>query len=305
MAAANRFTTTELLASIRRRTHLPSNASPFQDSDLLALADEECQTSILKQILSVRENYYLTYTDTSVNGTGIYSIPLRAIAMGLADCQLIIGNSVYQIARTEIGEQFSTITSPSGYYSFYIEGNSVVIQPNPTSGSIRMWYYTRPNNLVATTSAAQITAINSNVLTFSTIPTTITTSTPCDIIKDQPGFDLLDSDDTPTAVTSTTITFTSVPSTVSVGDWVSLAGQTPVPQIPVEFRPLLALRVAVSNFMTQGYTDKMVKAQAKLEEMERALFGMIQPRVVEEPKRLVPDGMVFGGVKRAKILTAT
>jgi hypothetical protein len=304
MASANRFTTTELLAAIRRITHLPSNASPFQDADLLALSDEECQTSILKQILSVRENYYLTYTDTAVNATGTYSIPTRAIGMGLADCQLIVGNSVYQIQRTEIGEQFSTVTSPTGFFSFYVQGNSLVLQPNPTTGSIRMWHYQRPNYLVATTAAAQITSIASNVLTFSTIPTTITTSTACDLIKDQPGFDWLAIDQTPTAVTTTTITFTTVPTTVAVGDWVSLAGQTAIPQMPVEFRPLLALRVAVKNFQTQGYLDKMKFAQGKLEEMEKALLAIINPRIVEEPKRLSPDSSLWGGVKRAKLFSA-
>lgn len=303
--AANSYTTANLLTSIRRNGHIPTASAPFQDSDLLAMADEECQTSLLRQILSVRENFYLTSIDYTANATGTYAIPTRAIGGALADVKIYNGSSIYPVGRTEIDAQFSTITSSTGYYAFYIQGNNIVVLPNPTSGTVRLWYYVRPSTLIATSAASQVTVIASNVLTFASLPSTITTSTPCDLVKDQPFFDIQGMDLTPTVVTSTQLTFSAVPSALVVGDWVALAGQTPVPQIPVEFRPLLSQRVVVKYYEAQGYLGKKKAAQEKYTEMEKDLMGIINPRVVEAVKTIVPDGSLIGGYRRWRAWRAT
>jgi hypothetical protein len=301
MPAANRYTTTELLADIKRTGHVVSSQNTFANTDLLRLADFELQTSILRMILSARENFYLTYKDFSAASDYLYQIPLRAIGGAIADVQYVNGTTVCQIVRTEVAEQFATNASSNGMYSFYIKGNYLVI-PGLTSGTVRVWYYTRPNTLVVSTAGCQITGIASNVLTFdaSTIPSTISTSTPCDLIKDQPGFDGLSLDVTPSAVGATTITFAAadVPSTLAVGDWVCLAGQTVVPQIPVEFTPLLVQRVVVKYYEIQGYMDKMKAAEAKLKEMSEDVLAIINPRVAEAPKRIVASADLIGGSRR-------
>lgn len=302
---ANVYTTAKLLTDMKRAGHVPPSQTPFLPADLLAMGDYELQTALLRQILSVRENFYLTYEDFDLNGTSVYEIPTRAIGGALAEVHIVNESAILKVGRTELGDQFSTLSSPTGYYSFYLKGNSVVILPAPSGGVIRLWYYRIPNQMIVTTSAAQITAINSNVLTCTSVPSGITTSVACDIIQDQPHFNTLDMDATPTAVTSTTITFTSVPSTVSVGDWVAPAGQTPVPQIPVEFRPLLIQRVAVKYYEIQGYMEKMKAAQMKLEAMEKDLFMLINPRVVEEPKNIVADYNLIGGYRRSSTWLAT
>lgn len=305
MPSANRYTTTELLSDIRRKGHIPSNQTPFLDADLLAIADQDLQTSLLRQILSARENYFLVPYDQAITSDSSYLIPPRSIGGGLSAVQILVGTTIYSVSRSEISEQFSTITSPTGFYAFYLQGNSFVLRPNPTTGTIRSWYYLRPNTMVTIASAAQITGIAGNVLTFSSLPATVTTTSALDIIKDQPGFDLLVMDSTPTAVTTTTVTLSSVPSTVVVGDWVALAGQTPVPQIPVEFRPLLVQRVVVKYYEIQGYIDKMKAAQAKLEEMTRDVFELINPRVTEAPKRIVADSSLIGGSSQWRKWRAT
>lgn len=295
--AANRFTTTELLTSIKLKGHIPSNQAPFTDANLMAIGDDEIDTILMEQIKSTRENYYLTSVDLSVTSDGVYPIPLRAIGGGLALAQIVSGSMIYPITRSELSEQFSTVTSASGFYGFQLSGNNIKVLPLPTSGVVRLSYYCIPNKMVATTAAAQITAVSSGTLTFAagTIPSTITTNSPCDIIKDQPGFDWWNIDLTPSSVSSTQIVFSSVNSNVAVGDWVALAGQSPVPQIPVEFRPLLVQRIIQQYYESQGYTEKLTASQAKLSKMEKAVFGLINPRVAEAPKRIVADGSLIGG----------
>lgn len=296
MAAANRYTTTELLADIKRTGHVVSGQETFQNSDLLRLADFELQTAILRMILGARENFYLTYTDYPTVSTYLYAIPLRAIGGAVADIQIVNGNVLYPTVRTEVNEQYATNAPAAGPYSFYLKGNYIVL-PGVSGATVRIWYYTRPNALVAASAGCQITSIASNVLSFASIPTTITTATPCDLIKDQPGFDGLSLDVTPTAVGATTITFSAsdVPTTLAVGDWVTLAGQTVVPQIPVEFTPLLVQRVVVKYYEIQGYLDKMKAAEAKLKEMSDNVLAIINPRVAEAPKRIVASADLIGG----------
>lgn len=301
----NSYTTADWLTAVKRGGHLPPNQVPFQDTDLLAIADEQLQTGILALLRAVRENYYLTYVDLPLSVDSTYDIPVRAIGATLNDVQLVEGETLFPVVRSEIHDQFSTVASPTGSYCFYILGNKVVIRPLPQTGQVRLWYQLRPNQLISTANAAQITGIAGNILTITGLPSTISTATPIDIIDDQPHFNTLVMDSVPTNTTPTTITLSSVPSTVAVGDWVAPGGQTPVPQIPVEFRPLLTQRVAVKYCELQGYLDKMKVAQNKLMELEKQLLELINPRVMEAPKKIPSNWNILGGYRRWRAWRAT
>lgn len=297
---ANSYTTTELISTIKLVGNIPPAQTPFTNANILTLADNELQTALLRQIVGVRENYFITTKDFTIVDASVYDIPPRAIAMALDDIKIINGTTIYNVARTEIGDQFATNTSVTGYFTFFIENNKIHIVPNPQTGQIRFYYNRRPNTLIPITQAAQITAINTGTftVTVAAVPSTISTSIACDLIQDQPGFLSLEDDTTPTATTSTTITFSSLPDGLAVGDWVSPAGQSPVPQIPVEFRPLLIQRVVVKYYELQGYKDKMSVSQKKLDEMEKDLFTLINPRVAEESKTAVANQNIIGGFAR-------
>jgi hypothetical protein len=312
MSAANRYTTTELLTSMRRKGHIPPSQTPFADADLLALADDEILTSIMSQIKSVRENFYVAPYDTAVNTSSVYNIPTRAVGAGLIDLWIVNGTSIYQVGRTELNQQFSSVSSPTGYWGYYLQANQIVIRPANVSGLIRQWIMMRPNTMVLPSAAAQVTAVDltTNKLSFASIPTTFQSAIQYDCIMDQPHFGWNFVDQTGT-VNGLDITFASLPlaadgtSAVQVGDWLALAGQTPIPQVIVEFRPLLVQRVVVKYYEIQGYLEKMKAAQEKLKEMEKAVFELINPRVADEPKRIVPDSNVIGGYRRWRAWRAT
>lgn len=303
--SANSYTATQLLADIRRKGHIPPSQTPFLDDDLLALATEEQNTSILRQIKTARENYYLTYSDLATNTNNIYTIPERAIGGALTDVHIVNGTQIYTVGRTETNEQFATDSSPTGYWSFLIVGNEIHILPTVTTGTVRLWHLRRPNTLVVNTSAAQVTAVSSTTLTFASLPTAFSaTGALFDCINAQPPFGWRFVDYTPTSITSTTMVFSSLPTdeygaaAIQVGDWVALSGQTPVPQMPVEFWPLLVQRTVVKYYEIQGYAEKMGLAQKKLMEMEKDVMELINPRVANEPKRIVSDSNIIGGYRR-------
>lgn len=316
MPSANRYTTTELLTSIRLKGHIPPAQTPFDDAGLLSIADDECKTALFRQIRVARENFYVTSKDFTLNATNTYDIPTRAIGASLHDVQIVNGTQVIPVGRSETNEQFSTQTSPTGYYSFTLLANQVKILPIVVSGVVRLYYMQRPNTLVTAAAAAQITGVNqgTSTLTFASgsIPSTFSASGQLfDCVQDQPHFNWNFVDLLPISQNATTMVFSSLPTDVNgnqliqVGDWISLAGQTPVPQILVEFRPLLVQRTVVKYYEIQGYKDKIATAQKKLEDMEKDVFELFNPRVAGEPKRIIPDANVIGGYRRWRAWSAT
>lgn len=282
--ASNSYTTSDLVTNVKLVGHIPLSNSTFTETEIINLANRELQTALIKQILSVREGYYLTYDDLSLASDGLYDVPANAIAGALANIELVQDTTIIPVNRIEESEQFSTTAPTSTSYGFFMKANKVQILPTPNIGTPRLWYFRRPNTLVATTDAAQITAIVGNVVTVSSLPSTMLVGTDIQFCQDQPTFNVLGTYEI-SAISSLDITLTgTMPTDLVVGDWMCLTNQTPVPQIPVEFRPLLEQRVVVKIYELQGYLDKMGAAKRVLDEMQASIFGLITPRVQSQTK---------------------
>jgi hypothetical protein len=295
----NTYTTSDLVENIKLIGHIPTGNSTFTPANLINLANRELQTPVMKQILSTRGGYYLTYQDYDPAHDGLYVIPSRAIAGALANVELIQSTTIVPVNLIEESEQFSTQAPTSNSYGFFMRGNSVQILPTPPVGFTRLWYFRRPSTLVPTSSAAQITAINGAVLTVSSVPSIWTVGDLVNVCGDQPPFNILGEAEI-TNISGTDITLDNPIVGVERQDWIALLDQTPVPQIPVEFRPLLEQRVVVKIYELQGYLDKMGAAQKKLEDLEKDTFNLITPRVKSQSRIVNPvnGGFLSGNQNR-------
>jgi hypothetical protein len=296
---ANSYTTADLVNNIKLIGHVPTGNNTFTESNLITLADRELQTPIMKQILSTRGGYYLTYQDYDAASDGLFMIPGDAIAGALANVELVQDPTIIPVNLIEESEQFSTNSPTSTSYGFFMRGNYVQILPTPPIGVCRLWYFKRPSKLIATSQACQVTAVNGAVISVASIPTTIVVGNSVDVLGDQPPFNIL-GERTITDITGTDITLDEEVTTVAIGDWIALHDQTCVPQIPVEFRTLLEQRVVVKIYELQGYLDKMKAAEMKLEELEKATFNLITPRVKSQTKIISPvnGGFLAGNSNR-------
>ncbi len=294
MSSPNSYTTTDLVNNVQLVGHVPLSNATFTASQIITLANRELQTALIKQILSTRGGYYLSSQDYSTNASSVdFDIPQNAIAGAISSIQIIVDPSIIPVNLIEQSEQFSTIAPTSTTYGAFIKANTIEILPAPSVGTVRVWYLRRPNALVATTAAAQVTAIVGNVISVSSLPSTMAVNTVCDLCQDQPTFNVLSSP-TITNISTLDITLSAVPSTLAVGDWLCLQNQTPVPQIPVEYRPLLEQRVVVKIYELQGYLPKMQAAAKVLEQMEMDTLALVTPRVQNQTKIINPQN---GGVK--------
>jgi hypothetical protein len=295
----NVYTTTTLIDNIEMLGHIPEGNTAFTTQKLVDLADRELQTPIMKQILSTRGGYYKTYADYDIVSTGLYLIPADAIAGALENVELVQDPTIIPVNLIEEDEQFSTNSPTSISYGFFMRGNYVQILPIPNIGVARLWYSKRPSKLVLTSKCANITSVSGVTIGVSSVPSVITSGASVDCVTDQPPFNILGTR-TISNIVGTTITLDSAVTDLAVGDWICLEKQTCVPQIPVEFRPLLEQRVVCKVYELQGYLDKLSKALDSLKELEEATFNLITPRVKSQSKIINPvnGGFLAGNPNR-------
>lgn len=298
----NTYTTTDLVNDILLLSHFPVGNNTFTATRLLRLSNFELQTPIMKQIMSTRGGYYLDYQDYSDSDlieTGLFPIPSDCVAGALSVVQLIQDTTIIPVNPIELSEQFSTNSPTSISYGYYPIGNFIQILPIPIVGSARLWYSKRTSDLVVTTAAAQVTAVAGVVISVSSVPSTMVVGINLDACGDQPPFNILGTREI-VSINGTDITLDLAVEDLAVGDWLALEGQTPIPQIPVEFRILLAWRVVELAWEIQGYMDKASAARKRREEYVKDTFGLISPRVSADTKviMVVNGGFLSGNANQ-------
>lgn len=243
------WTTDTLLSDIRRKGRIPPGDPTYTSSAILREADEALHEMFAGELLKISENYGVkTKTFPIVAQDDTYRIPSRAYGDLLLHAEYVDeAGTARRLNHYHLGERYTLYEDAGGPpVGFVLEGNEVALIPPPISsvGQLRVRYQHRPGQFIVTTEAMQITGISGTTLT-GVPPSSWTTSSIVDLIQDQPGFDTLAIDQAVTAVTGATVTLASaLPADLVVGDWVSLAMQTPVVQIPLELHGPLTRAVA-------------------------------------------------------------
>jgi hypothetical protein len=295
----NTYTTTDMVNNILLTSHMPTGNQTFTSQKIITLADRELQLPLMKQILATRGGYYLTYQDYEVAADGLYIIPSDAIGGMLADVQLIQGPTIVPVNIIEPSEQFSTDSPTSTSYGCFFRGNYVQILPIPPIGNPRFWFFKRTSKLIPTNQACQITSINGTIITVASVPSNIVIGATIDVLGDQPPFNILGEREI-VSITGTDIELDLEVDLVAVGDWIALNKQSPIPQIPVEFRTSLEQRVVCKIYELQGYLDKLAAAKQVLKELEESIMGMMTPRIQSQTKVINPinGGFLSGNQNR-------
>jgi hypothetical protein len=295
------FTTGGLYASIRRRASIPTTATTGgAAADLLAYVNEELRLGLVAEILKLREGYFKRDLDTAIGSSTSFRMPTRAIGGKLAGVYLldsagaVIGDPLPEIQD----ERQGGYDGDSGLSGYRVKGQSLVLVggSSTTATSLRQTYYERPNEVVST-GYATVLALTSTVITTSASHG-YTTSSVLDFVKANEGFESAAIDKTPTVAAGSSLTFAAgvIPSDLAIGDYVCVAKQSPVPQIPSEFHPILAQRVACAWLEAGGYREQLEAARGKLLAMEEAIGVLSSPRVDTGAKKLIARHSVLGSL---------
>lgn len=160
------LTSSQLIASIKRRGFIPESQETYTARDFLEMATEEINISLMDQIIETRGDYLVYYIDIPlVQFQYEYPIPSRAQGNKLRDVVIMDQQNtvVYEMMQVSIEE----LSDYQGYYSvntrqyFYMQNNNVVlpqgnILPNY---KMRMYFYMRPNSLVVEDRGAAIRSV--------------------------------------------------------------------------------------------------------------------------------------------------
>jgi hypothetical protein len=302
---SNILTSNRLIESIKRRAMIPEGPNTFNEQDFLDMLNEEIQHSAVPQLLRTHEEYLLTYVDIPLTPNTIrYSIPSRAIGNKLRDIAYVEpnellrgGGTFYEMARVDVEALADYRESYTDNFTntFYVEGDEIVlIDSSPaTASALRMYFYLRPNTIVTEDKAGIITGIDrtTGVITLDKIPSAFSSLPLMDFVQSKNPNTTFGLDAQPTAVNSNTNTMTfnvdDIPERLSVGDYLNVAGEAIVPQIPVELHPLLTQRVAVHCLEALGDTQALQVAQVRLDRMEKSTNDLIDNRVEGAPQKIV------------------
>lgn len=301
------YSVNALLTSVKQRSMNADNQNLLTDADIVRIASEELQAVILPYIESVKGEYFVVYEDLAfVNGQSAYTIPARATGTKLRDVSLVTNQNTEILLNYINPEDMKS----SGWYApyqfgFYPQDDEIILVLGNLIGSgnysyVRMKYFRRPNTLCPTGSignAGQVVSFDTvaKTITLDYAPTTWTASTQFDIVNSMPPFQSrTDNATLSSAPAGFVLSFTnSLPSGLSVGDWVSEANFSPIPQIPVECHRLLEALTAARILQYTGDPAFQVM-QSMAEEMKRNLMPILSPRVEGSPRKIPIRNRLWG-----------
>jgi hypothetical protein len=290
------LTSSKLVESVRTRAMLPNDTSVYTNKQILDAINEQMDTALLPSLLSINEEHLVVTLPVARDAsTDRYEIPYRAIGNKLRDVNYTLSNNIYELSRVSPEELSDYRTTGNLYYTdaFYLEGNEVVLLKNSRNFDfLNMLFYLRPNNLVEEKYVAKITNIdvNSGLLTFSNFPTDFSNLGEFDFVSNITPNKILSWDITPVSADANTksMIFNSsdIPDKLKVGDYVCFKEETPVPNIPTEYHPILAQLAAIHVLESLGDTEGLSNANRRLDKMMEAVMKLTDNRVEGAPQKI-------------------
>jgi hypothetical protein len=300
---ARYLTSKTLLDSAKVRCMLPATQVTFTDEDLLRFANDEMDTAVVPYVMSFHEDYFLFQSDIPLE-TAIanYQIPYRAAGNKLRDVFFKDERlQLYEMTRILVEDLpffqgDGTGSSNSPLRAFTLQNNEIVLASTSSSFNVTGWlntyYYIRPSQLVDTSRSMTITAINrtTGVVTVSSVPANFSIGSTIDFIQTKSPHRCHSIDKVITNIDSVTteITFAvaDIPRALVVGDYICLAEECIIPQIPTDLHPMLAQRIACRCLEALGDVQGLQTANAKLVEMETKMGTVVDDRVEGAPMKV-------------------
>lgn len=295
------YTTNDLIKSVRVRGMFPdASHGTLSPANILLVASEQLRIEIVPMILSVREKYYETFIDYDmVANQSIYDIPRRAVGGICSIVQYIVNTSVNSLAPLDPKDILTTTTGlyPRG---FYFENDKVVIYPTPngSQGQVRIRYYQETSLLEQTLNCAQITEVDdpNGTVTVATYPSSWASGMAVDFVSNSAPYSPYGIDTAIQVISAgNVISFDALPKNrdgnlmVKKGDWLALAGYTPIPEIMNVFFPILAQTTAVKLLGAIGDQPNRKTAAEELGGMIKEAIKLVTPRDVYGLKKVKSD----------------
>ena len=301
---AETFDTEELLEGIRGEGRIPEDDPDATDANLLAAADHQLKTRFVPMLRKARTEWYVTHEDQAlVAGQAEYRIPARAATSSVRTVLWYdsSGNRFVCNPRT-LSDQHAAarISGRPGAYTIQDDRIILLPKPNRAMGTLRVYYERRPSTLILPEGAFALPESEAGLAyditttegymyltTGATNPATVGMEIGglVDVVKAKPPFSACFTDAEITDIIGplfgiylVQVEYDSTAMQLpSVGDYLCNAGETPIPQLPPELHPLLALATAAQYLKP---IDPAAAQELMLDYNERArdLSHILAPR---------------------------
>lgn len=314
------YTTTDLLAAVKRRAQLPDANGALSDDDILSLATIAQRTQIQPLIRSVREDYaVVSQTQALVSGQQQYPIPSRAEGGAVRDVWIRTTTSPTRDQQLvyippEDRPVFRDMRNPwwSTQAAYTVEGNDLWIAPIPDASMASQFtlvvrYVLRPGRFVATSDCMLVETWTPGATTVVEVDSlgSYTSTTEIDIIGGTPPFrpraigifpDSVSSGPPPEVVIIPA-DYEGFIEAGSAGDYICATDTTCVLTCPVEAHEALVAATLVHVYETLGYTSDLQSAVALRDAQMQAVRVLMEPRT-EGASRAIIDP--YSPLRRAR-----
>jgi hypothetical protein len=265
-----------LLDIIKRRAAIPQNQNTFDDPEILAMANEIISEFVLPDVLKARQEFYVHWDDVvptkgANDNYGWIRIPERAV-----------GQSIISLSEPEDDD-------PICAQSYWVENQKIYFDPDRVD-DVRVRYYLRPGRLVETSSCGVVSSIDRTLgtVTLASVPSGFSSTAKYDFVRGKSGFDLLGKEAPVSLIAGNVLSVAAsdIPEELQIGDYMCIADESPIPQIPVEWFPYLAQHTAALILESIGDMEGSKKAETRLKVMRSNALTLISPRIESKSKAI-------------------
>lgn len=309
------YSTAELLASIKRNQTIAASSFRFEDTDLLAMADEEIQDVIIPMILRLHSDRLLfTELQQVVANKKSYTMPYRAIGGQLRELffqDQLTNPTLTRDLRLYDYTYGVQITTPGNPLGFYFSSNTInlVPTPNATYGYLNFTYPIQHNSLVLSSAVAVVQSVdfeNNTVTLTSNPPSTFFADVYCDFIQANPRCNprILAFDKQILGINTNELTFSAdtIPTELIAGDRIALAGQTDTLLLPDECYKYIAKAIELKIMGAQKDLQAYNAFKPELNELRRIMENILTPRITGEPKIIINRNGFLNRRMRRKVI---
>ena len=299
-----KYNTNGLIAAIKRNASIPSSQVKFSNTDFLTFLNEELQLTIVGELLSLRQDYFVSTIDTVlVASQNEYEVPTSAVGWKLESVGYIDTDDNYtrlSIITSDQRDSYNGIGDGRSPAAVYIMGSTIHTVPDmgsSVSGSLRFDFVRIQNELVLPSACGAISSITDSgtvyAMTVDSVP--ISSGDTCDVISGSNPFNIIARGVTASLSGSViSVTYGSDFARAPVaGDYVCIVGETPYPNIPEDFHPVLAQAATIRCLISSNDVKGIQTQSTSLGNMLKRMRDRASKRVNSAPKKIVGNSYLL------------
>ena len=275
------YTTEDLVEQIKENTSTEFAQGRFSQSTIINICNQESIKRIRPIISDLQKEFFVISTAVAVAANQKHvRLPKRASGRGLRELYLTVDTERHLLTQITREQATNEETTNSGIpRKFYFEADSIVFtQPMSQAATLELVLEVSPGKLVLSTATTTVSSVDfdTGVVVVAGNPSGFGSTVEYDFIQ-QLGYGnaVLACGLTPSSVVGTTYTFiaSELPKTLTTGDYITLAGETPIPNMPDEAVACLIHAVSTRIYRLRGDFDGM---KAEKQELQNSILYLQQ-----------------------------